>query len=456
MPIKWRTVQRGQGPTLAIYLCGHIPALDAAICAALPGSPIIATSSSGRETRWGELARGIDEAGAKRADGVIVAGFSAGCQGVRAHLWQGLEPVGVIALDGTHGAWPTPRADQVDVWTQVALEGRRRERLVILTCTQQRYVQRLSSKDGGPYAASSTILARALSLPEWETVKPQPPATYPGTPAIELHEGDLHVLMYPGTDCDHDAHAAQLRHVLPDLLARYVRPYLSGRLVEAPSSPVDASPDGPVTIPPNGAGESLGTAARRGADALVAMGAEPSHGYRCAVAELVADARALGRYHRRGSPYRPKVGDLLISARSGGDPENGGPGHVERVTDTYEHAPLAPLTIGANERNTWVLAEYDLRQPDYRGCIEVTAALGARCVTVALEEHAARVAEVPGSKANPRIQTYHAGARRGGSPLAGMPGHETEGRNILGPQSSDEVAWCASGASWCTYHALVA
>lgn len=178
----------------------------------------------------------------------------------------------------------------------------------------------------------------------------------------------------------------------------------------------------------------------------------PPHGWRCSVAELYRDALALGTWRPAGSGYVPRVGDLLISARGGGDPTKGGTGHVERVVVAH---PRFPETCGGNEGDTWRrAADVDLQGPAYRGAIEYPPGLGARAVEVTLAEAAAGIRERPGPLAHPRIQAYHAGARRGGSPRAGMPGHEGEGVAVLGAAASDEVAWCASGASSCCYEAV--
>lgn len=175
------------------------------------------------------------------------------------------------------------------------------------------------------------------------------------------------------------------------------------------------------------------------------------HGYRCSVAELVADAKALGTWRPADAGIHLHVGDLIVSARSGGDPTKGGPGHVERFANIDERGVI--WTIGGNEQNRWVEAPYDLMSPDARGVIVVPAEIGARAVEIARAELKAGVKETPGPKATLRISEYHAGARRGGSPVAGMPGHEKEGAQVLGEHASDEIPWCASSASWCCFQA---
>lgn len=184
----------------------------------------------------------------------------------------------------------------------------------------------------------------------------------------------------------------------------------------------------------------------------------PSHGYRCSVAEQYRDAVALGSWvpiaDVLAGRYVVQLGDLVVSARAGGDPTLGGPGHVERAwKHTVPVVGLSVDTIGGNEGNRWSLAPLRLDGPDVRGIIRCDPTIGAAAVRLALAELKAGVAERPGAAHHPRIQAYHAGARRGGSPLAGMPGHEGEGYAVLGARAADEVAWCASAASWCGYHA---
>lgn len=154
------------------------------------------------------------------------------------------------------------------------------------------------------------------------------------------------------------------------------------------------------------------------------------------------------------SPSTDSFDDLVGLTGAGGDPTRGGPGHVERATGAFWPTDVSldarPTTIGGNEGNRWVEATLDLRGPDVRGVIRVDPTIGLPAVARARAELSAGVAERPGASHHPQIQAYHAGARRGGSPLAGTPGHEGEGMQVL-PRASDETAWCASGASWCAY-----
>jgi hypothetical protein len=79
-------------------------------------------------------------------------------------------------------------------------------------------------------------------------------------------------------------------------------------------------------------------------DSIAAQPGDAVPAWRAAVAEVWRDAVARGA--ARDKTYRPKPGDLAVFARAGGDPRQGGAGHVVRVEsvngDTY-------LAIGGNE-----------------------------------------------------------------------------------------------------------
>lgn len=440
---KWTKVQGGDGPAVVIYLCGDI---DAALRAALPGVPIVRTGSSGNGATMGDLDAALRAAGSNELG--ALCGFSAGCQGVRSHLYSSVDPIAVVCADGTAGPWPLPSgAREVEVWRERA---RRPDRVTVLTATQQRYTQRLvktASQPQGPFAATSTVLSRALDWTAIDDIRPLSPGEavgfrYPGPPAAELHRDGLHAFLYRGTDCDASAHSAQLVHVLPEMLRRYVGPAL-GRpgslsdIVAAFAGVRDAfvamtraiadatgwggmtlgerclvvaraelaakvrETPGPTATPrireylslcrrggtpragmpgrENEGSSTLGAtpsdetpwcAASASMCCLMALqpGEDAPHGYRAAVAELAADARVLGRLKLKGEGYQPKLGDLVISARSGGDPLKGGSGHVERVSSV---SPL--VTIGGNELgDTWVEAPHaGEADASFRAWIEV-------------------------------------------------------------------------------------
>lgn len=445
----WRCVQRGNGPAVLIYLCGQSPPLEAAIKAALPGIPVAVTGDSGYGAPASDIAAGLKACGATVLG--CLGGYSAGCQGVRQQLWNAIKPPVVMCIDGTAGPWPlADNTRELQVWRDLIADCRAGHQTFVATCTMQRYTQRLvrtATQKQGPFAATSTVLSRVFDWPELEAAKPssKPLVSYPGPAILEKHEIGVHVLAFNGTDCDNPAHSAQLTKVMPEMLAAYVAPAL-GLTVDV----------GAVLAPFRGFADAVAVGIKSIADIFgTDRDVHPLApcGYRCSVAEKIADAKANKTWHPAGDGYVPKPGDMLCSARAGQEPENGGSGHVEGVV-YWKDGVL--WTAGGNENNTWALAPFDLKSPSYRGCIAVSPVIADRRVELMLAECGAtpRIAEIPGAGANKRIQMYHAGARRKGSAMAGMPGHEAEGVAVLGANASDEIHWCASSQSWVTFTAI--
>lgn len=414
--IRWRHVQQSSDGKygVLVYLAGPgvdadrdgIGDLDEALCASLPGIGIVATTDSGYQAVTRDIVDGLKMCGAKELGALV--GFSAGCQGVRAHLWKGIDPPAIVALDGTSANWPRPDASQIDVWSQVALEASQREKTVVLTCTLQRYTERLAK----PFAATSTVLTRALGWDALAGVKPlsAAPAVYPGAPVLEMHQGDLHAMAYGGTDCDARAHAAQLVTVLPDVLARYVAPRLGvqspgiGEVARMALAGVgawlamvgrhllDRAQDGAAghlqrAIAEVGVKETPGPASTPRIDEYLSVcvrngkllglrgddqfswcaafaswcGLPEGMTPRAAVAELVADARARGLW-RDGSVWRdPQPGDLAIYTRAGQDPRHGGSGHVNRVVQQLGGGMMR--TVGGNEQDAVRLSDRHVSEP---------------------------------------------------------------------------------------------
>lgn len=456
--MKWRPIRRAPGkPGVLIALCGPgvdadkngIGDLDEAIAFALPELAIAASSDSGYGAPISDVEAGLRACGASSLG--VLAGFSAGCQFVRQQLFNGLDPALVIGIDGCAGPWdekkkviPTP-CREVDVWRDRIAAGRP----TVITATSQRYTQRLPRVAGQqpPYAATSTMLARIFDWPEAEQLKAltKPLAVYPGQASLELHRESAHAFVFPGTDCDKDAHIAQLVQVLPEMLRRYAAP-LFGFAMPEPSWTVGGSLAQLASDIAEWAGDAFGS---------IFEGAPiPSHGWRCSVAESIADAKANGKWHPKGSDYKPKRGDVICGARAGEEPEQGGRGHYETITAIEDDHD--PTTIGGNENNRYEVAVYRWDNSAFRGVIEVDARIGDKAVALALEEKRKGVQEIPGPGAHPQIQAYHAGARRGGSRLAGMPGFEKEGVQVLGSKAPDEVDWCASSGGWRMYQAAKA
>jgi len=202
-------------PILVGYMIGPLPELEAKMRAALPGAAILTTP----ERDLAPSTRAIDaariQAGVGASAPLVLCGWSAGCQTVRAFLNGGLHPAVVVTLDGTAAQFPVPAPGQIEVWQQLALEARRGDRMWVATCTQMSYVERLRAPER-PYMSTRHVLERAtgLDLP-------------PGT---EVQSGGLRVISSPSADIDGPAHIRQVREVFPDVLARHVRPWLEGQV----------------------------------------------------------------------------------------------------------------------------------------------------------------------------------------------------------------------------------
>lgn len=422
---KWRKVQGGNGPGVLIYLCGQSPALDAAIKAALPGIPVAVNPDNGYGAAISDIHAGLDACGARILG--CLAGYSAGCQGVRQQLWNGADPPVVLCMDGTAGPWPlSDVAREVTVWRTLATEARAGGRTFIATATMQRYTQNLKktpTQKQGPFAATSTVLARALEWPEAGTIAPLKVVAneYPGTPALELHDGALHAFIYPGTDCDISAHAAQLTKAMPELLAKYVAPALGitvdigpalapfrglvdvGRMVvQNIAGLFDGGDDAPAALPMEhlaraiaelGVAEIPGPKSNPRIDEYLSVairngkplglrgddqfswcacffswcGLPPDMTPCAAVAEMVTQAKATGRWRAADVFHDPKPGDAALFKRSGQDPRTGGLGHIARV----KVAPDASgnyVTVGGNEGAGVVkLTERNLSDPTLIG-----------------------------------------------------------------------------------------
>lgn len=203
-----RIVQSGSSPDIAIlYLVGTH--LDADLRRVLGPAPWIVAFGDAQGRSPIEVTRAL---GLERVNSLVLCGYSAGTQAVRAALRSGSIPIadrlGVVTIDGTHASMP-PEEWQIRTWHDLAEQARRGERLFVTTCTAQTYVEHLTT---GRFLATLTVLRMAID----ETLEP----------GAELHDGDLHVHAYPSKTIDKDAHIAQQRVVLPEMLERHVRPWL--------------------------------------------------------------------------------------------------------------------------------------------------------------------------------------------------------------------------------------
>jgi len=182
-----RLVQQGDpaGPLVLGYMLG--PRLDSVLRAKLPGLEIRATAE-----------RHLHPDPPPHGRPVVLIGWSAGVQSIRAHLLAGVVPAATIALDGTAADYPSPAAWQVEPWRLLAGGARRGARCAILTCTDQLYTEHLTP---GAFMATRHVLERAVER-----------ALVPGE---NVDEGDLHVWPAISKSIDGQAHIRQVTDVLP-------------------------------------------------------------------------------------------------------------------------------------------------------------------------------------------------------------------------------------------------
>lgn len=110
------------------------------------------------------------------------------------------------------------------------------------------------------------------------------------------------------------------------------------------------------------------------AESCEAQGLEvpPRLGYRASVAELIADARAIGRWRDvaelRSGAYAIEPGDLPCFRRAGEDPRTGGQGHVGRAVHRADDAGRY-TSLDGNHDNRVALVSRDLADEDLVGTI---------------------------------------------------------------------------------------
>lgn len=305
---------------------------------------------------------------------LVLVAWSAGCQAVRGLLLAHVDPVAVVALDGAHGSLPV-LPWQVSAWADYARGGR-----LVLTCTQQTYVE------GLPRASRYASTLRIASA-VWSTLTGDEPGQL--SPGVREH-GNARVEVHASAAIDADAHVREVSTHLPRILRDIIIPALDT------SSAQVAHADAPVLTRGRGAlalalaaldagvrerpaGSNDGDEVRRYLAGCVRKGKRlrlgpcawcaafaswcvwsadcggdeevleldslhwtpanhnahggPPIGYRAAVSELVTDARATGRWHDASELEGewgpcPRSGSLLVYGRNGHDPRRGGEGHV--------------------------------------------------------------------------------------------------------------------------------
>lgn len=410
-----RVVQPGLGQTRHLLVVYHLSSsLDTAIMQAVGGDVLVLNIThppmvgAYKTVQMHEalVAQVAAQVGDCRIGRVVLAGFSEGCQGVRAHLRAGEVPYAVVACDGTHAGWPIDEAS-VAPWRAAFERAAENPGRYAFAASHSglTYVEKLKPPQG-PYASTHSVLKRVtgmdLPLPS-RVLEP-----------VRQERGGACVWSCGGND--KDAHVRQARDILPAML-RWV-------WTEIGPAVAHADDDGAVMVL-DGERQSLGqrcvnwSRARLGvreqplgsntgpevrsylapcirrdtgmhlnlkasnwcsAFACAALAAcaerdeERPHGYRAAVVELVADAADTKTWRpvalARSGSWRPEVGDLAIYDRSDpAKPDTSWWRHVNRVSEWRDDGTYK--AIGGNEAGDCVReAEHRLDNPRLLGFIE--------------------------------------------------------------------------------------
>lgn len=141
---------------------------------------------------------------------IILIGFSAGCQSVRACLLGNVveKLAGVAVFDGTHGAVP-PLDWQINVWKNIAVKARNKELIFIATCSNMNYTKKIPIGQPGRATPTREILESVLNV----TLNPD---------SEVFQDGLIFAKCYPSKSLDKEAHIYQQRVVMPDMLSRFM------------------------------------------------------------------------------------------------------------------------------------------------------------------------------------------------------------------------------------------
>lgn len=391
--------QSATGPLVALFFCGDgFPSHRTHLLDAIGRDAHVLALDSDSSHDEAMRAALAPLRAADPARQLIVAGYSAGGHRVRDVLDIVRPGDVVVTADATHASFEQrPQTMPIGPWLALAERAERSEVRWLSSHTYLTYVEHLPPSEG-PYYSTATVMRRCSRL-----LLPEPEAA---GGSIRNDVGGLAIWSYESGSADSAAHRRQLVEVMPLLLAEarqtggydalrsvarlIVDPFVSaferlyaalaGRAptrgeialarvraclelgvaeVAGPKSnpiirdmlagcvrggkPVGLSSDETDWCAACASWSALGPAK----DGLGA-GAGAPHEWRCAVHELVEDARATGAFHDVSTGYTPSPGDLAIYARAGEDPRKGGRGHVARVESVTADGYT---TIGGNEGN---------------------------------------------------------------------------------------------------------
>jgi len=216
-----RVVQPGAGgprrPLMLFFLWWA--GLDAKTRAAFgPGPCIVADDSAKGAETLPEIAEFAHKAaGLQHISALGLAGYSAGCQRVRALRRAGAEASAYLLLDGTHASWP-PEAWQIDWLRDIADQARRGRVLVVASHTYQTYTEELT-RPLTPFASTVTVLRKATGFALERGGQPEAPRV--------SRDGQLWVYSYASAKADAKAHSYQAMFAGPKLATNHVGPWLN-------------------------------------------------------------------------------------------------------------------------------------------------------------------------------------------------------------------------------------
>lgn len=230
-----QVAQRGQGTKRAVVLGFLVDPITLAKAVG-PSVCVVADGAKGTETLPGLLEVAHRGAGFDAVSQLVLVGYSAGCQRVRALCIAGANPAGVLLVDGTHASWP-PEDWQIAWLKKLAGDARKGNALCVATHTMQTYTESLVPPLQ-PYASTVRVLRMATGF----TLDKQGTIDAP----VVSNAGSLWVYSYQSARIDGEAHRKQGQAVLPALAKKHLAPLLAG--TPGPTPPTSGG-DGPA-LPP--------------------------------------------------------------------------------------------------------------------------------------------------------------------------------------------------------------
>jgi hypothetical protein len=378
--------QAGRGECRDLIICYYVhPKYVRHICELAPRSTVVydtqTPTSRYRYTGHGGIYSlestkqwALTEAGALSFGRIVLVGYSAGCQGVRAILDDNETPDAVVAIDGIHSS-SQPTKWQIETWERYFDLAKANKAIMVASCTQITPPKFTSTR-------KTISLILGYDLPKLKD----------GDSPVSYRDGQCRVHIYEGRD--RKAHSAQAQVHLKTLVSealdmmlpitvRDVDGSVGERALAYSFGQMDAgvceipanSNSGPAIAgyfrPCRRNGKQLGISSGAwcaAAFCAASQAAGAKHEYRASGLELQQDAAANGTWRDKHTvvegKWLPAPGDGVILKRGSGWQR-----HVCRFikqvdADTFQ-------TIGGNEGNRWRVTERSLSSDALLGFIEM-------------------------------------------------------------------------------------